>query len=102
MGVGLDRHVRRAADPGKRWNKPLLDTQFFLPDFTKIDRPLVVGAALFGIGWGMSGICPGPAIALIAFWPPHLLVYLVALFLGSYGGAALMNGWADKRLALAR
>jgi len=87
---------------GKRWGKPLLDTKFSLPEFTKIDRPLVIGSALFGIGWGMSGICPGPAISLIAFWPPHLLVYLVALFLGSYGGAAAMTGWSDKRLALAR
>jgi hypothetical protein len=87
---------------GKRLDKPLLDTKFYLPEFTKIDRPLVVGAALFGVGWGMSGICPGPAISLIAFWPPHILVYLVALFVGSYAGAAAMTGWSGKGLALAR
>ncbi len=40
----------------------------------------------------MSGICPGPAISLIAFWPPHLLVYLVALFVGSYAGAVVDAG----------
>ena len=45
---------------------------------------------IFGVGWGMSGICPGPAISLIAFWPPNLLVYLLALFVGSYGGTVLM------------
>jgi uncharacterized membrane protein YedE/YeeE len=62
----------------------------------------VIGAALFGIGWGMSGICPGPAISLIAFWPNNLLIFLVALFAGSYAGALIIPSGRDKRLALAR
>ena len=70
---------------GKRRGAPLFDTAFHEPEFNQIDTPLVVGAALFGVGWGMSGICPGPAISLIAFWPQYLLIYLVALFVGSYG-----------------
>ena len=64
---------------GKARGKPLLDTSFHEPEFNKIDAPLVGGAALFGIGWGMSGICPGPAISLMAFWPQYLLIYLIAL-----------------------
>ena len=71
-------------------------------EFHHIDAPLLVGAALFGVGWGMSGICPGPAIALIAFWPDNLLIFLVALFAGSYAGALVIPSGRDKRLALAR
>lgn len=70
---------------------PLFDIRFHEPIYKQIDLPLVAGSVLFGIGWGMSGICPGPAIALIAFWPSNLLIFLVALFVGSYGGTVLMN-----------
>jgi uncharacterized membrane protein YedE/YeeE len=81
---------------------PLFASRFHEPEFTKIDTPLIAGAALFGIGWGMSGICPGPAISLIAFWPQYILVYLLALFVGSYGGSVIIPSGGDKRLALAR
>lgn len=87
---------------GRARGKPLLDVQFHEPEFNRIDRPLVIGAALFGIGWGMSGICPGPAISLIAFWPQYLPVYLLALFVGSYGGSFIIPSGREKRLALAR
>jgi uncharacterized membrane protein YedE/YeeE len=83
-------------------SKPVFDAEFHEPEFTHIDAPLVGGAVLFGIGWGMSGICPGPAISLIAFWPPDLLLFLVAMFIGSYAGALVIPSGHDKRLALAR
>jgi uncharacterized membrane protein YedE/YeeE len=87
---------------GQRREKPAFDASFHEPEFTRIDTPLVAGAALFGIGWGMSGICPGPAISLIAFWPQYLLIYLLALFVGSYGGSIVIPSGRDKRLALAQ
>ena len=87
---------------GKARGRPTFDVEFHLPDFTRVDRPLVVGAALFGVGWGMSGICPGPAISLVAFWPQNLAVYLLALFLGSYGGSFFVPSGRDGRLALAQ
>ena len=87
---------------GKRRGAPVFDTAFHEPEFNKIDTPLVAGAALFGVGWGMSGICPGPAISLIVFWPQYLLIYLLALFVGSYGGSIVIPSGRDKRLALAR
>jgi uncharacterized protein len=87
---------------GRARTKPAFDTSFHEPEFTKIDTPLVAGAALFGIGWGMSGICPGPAISLIAFWPQYLLIYLLALFVGSYGGSVIIPSGRQKRLAVAR
>ena len=82
--------------------KPMFDTSFHQPEFTKIDLPLVAGAAVFGVGWGMSGICPGPAISLLAFWPHYLPIYLLALFAGSYGGSIIIPSGRQKRLALAR
>lgn len=81
---------------------PLFDSTFHEPEFKRIDTPLVAGAALFGVGWGMSGICPGPAISLIGFWPENLAIFLVALFAGSCAGALVMPSGHDKRLALAR
>ena len=87
---------------GKTQGRPVFDVQFHQPEFTKIDRPLVLGAALFGIGWGMSGICPGPAISLIAFWPQNLLIYLLALFIGSYGGSFVIPSGREKRLAMSQ
>jgi uncharacterized membrane protein YedE/YeeE len=86
----------------KRRAAPLFDTAFHEPEFRKIDSPLVIGAALFGVGWGMSGICPGPAISLVAFWPDNLMVYLAALFVGSYAGAFVMPSGRDRRLAVAQ
>ena len=50
----------------------------------------------------MSGICPGPAISLIAFWPDDLLIFLVALFVGSYAGRLRHSERRDKRLGVAR
>ncbi len=87
---------------GRHIEAPAFDTSFHEPEFRSIDRPLVLGSALFGIGWGMSGICPGPAISLIAFWPPDLLVFLAAMFIGSYAGALVIPSGHDKRLALAQ
>ena len=87
---------------GRRRKTPVFDTTFHEPEFSHIDKRLVGGAALFGIGWGMSGICPGPAISLMAFWPQYLPVFLVALFVGSYGGSIIVPSGHDKRLALAK
>ena len=87
---------------GKARTRPAFDTRFHEPEFNKIDTPPVAGAAMFGVGWGMSGICPGPAVSLIAFWPQYLLIYLLALFVGSYGGSVIIPSGRQKRLALAR
>ncbi len=86
----------------KRRDTPMFDTKFYEPEFHHIDAPLIAGAALFGIGWGMSGICPGPAISLIAFWPNDLLILLLAIFAGSYTGALIIPSGSERRLALAR
>jgi len=81
---------------------PAFDDRFHEPEYTRVDAPLIAGSVLFGIGWGMSGICPGPAISLIAFWPENLLIYLLALFAGSYGGSIVIPSGRDRRMAVAR
>ena len=80
-----------AVQYSKRLDKPLFDATFHQPDYTRIDLPLVLGSALFGVGWGMSGICPGPAISLLAFLPENIWLFLAAMFLGSFLGSFVMK-----------
>lgn len=60
----------------RRMTQPLLGERFSIPDGRSLDRPLLVGAVLFGIGWGLVGFCPGPAIAglVLGSWQPWLFV----------------------------
>ncbi|MEP3279742.1 MAG: YeeE/YedE family protein [Stappiaceae bacterium] len=59
-----------------RQTQPLFSAQFFVPQRSDIDRNLVAGSAIFGIGWGMAGFCPGGAIPALGFgyWEPVLFV----------------------------
>lgn len=70
---------------------PVLDDQFHLPRTSVIDARLITGAALFGIGWGMAGYCPGPALALLGFANPEALWFLPALLAG-----ASLQRWLDR------
>jgi Predicted transporter component len=67
----------------KRREKPVLFDDIQVPAPGVIDRPLVIGSAIFGVGWGIAGLCPGPAFASILLEPVAILPYLVALFVGS-------------------
>lgn len=66
-----------------RMGRPVLAERFILTKETRIDRAVIAGAVLFGIGWGISGYCPGPAIALIASPNWELLAFLPAAVLGA-------------------
>jgi uncharacterized membrane protein YedE/YeeE len=63
---------------------PILDTDFHLPTATMLDRRLIIGAAIFGIGWGLAGYCPGPAIASLGSGSLHVYLFVVALLVGGY------------------
>ncbi len=63
---------------------PLIEPVFRLPTAKDIDGPLLVGAAIFGIGWGISGYCPGPAIASLAAPNWETWIFLPAVFLGAF------------------
>jgi uncharacterized membrane protein YedE/YeeE len=86
---------------GRSRQAPLNDTAFHEPEYRRIDAPLIGGAVLFGLGWGMSGICPGPAISLIAFQPDGLWYFLIAMFVGSLAGGAIIPSGHDRRAAQA-
>jgi uncharacterized membrane protein YedE/YeeE len=62
---------------------PLLDTRFHLASAKKVDLPLIAGAVLFGIGWGLAGYCPGSAITSIGFANPEALWIVPAMLAGA-------------------
>lgn len=61
---------------------PLFADDFQLPTASAIDRPLILGAALFGVGWGLVGLCPGPAITAIAIAPGAVAIFVAAMLSG--------------------
>ncbi|MDE2239882.1 MAG: YeeE/YedE family protein [Rhodospirillales bacterium] len=61
---------------------PLAAERFNLPDTTKLDARLISGAVLFGIGWGVAGLCPGPAITDLALAPRPAFVFVLAMLAG--------------------
>ncbi|MER0238650.1 DUF6691 family protein [Fulvimarina sp. MAC8] len=61
---------------------PLILADFQVPTRNDIDAPLLTGAALFGIGWGIGGFCPGPAWTALALAEPGTLVFLPAMLIG--------------------
>lgn len=80
-GLGFPLVLRRS--------KPVLGDSFSLPMRRDIDRDLLTGAALFGVGWGIAGYCPGPAIAALLIHPAEAIPFLLAMLAG---------GWAQARL----
>lgn len=73
----------------KRHQRTLLGASLELPQARHLDRRLLLGAALFGAGWGMAGICPGPALVLLA--QGKALIFVLAMLAGM-GLHALVNG----------
>ena len=62
---------------------------FFALDFpalpSLVDRPLIAGALIFGVGWGLSGFCPGPAVVAAGFGDWHVWLFLAAMLVGMLG-----------------
>ena len=67
----------------KKREKPLVFDDIQVPIHDVIDRPLVIGSVMFGIGWGVSGLCPGPAFASVLKEPTIIIPYVITLVLGS-------------------
>lgn len=65
-------------------DRPLLAPKFALPTKSDLDAKLLSGAALFGIGWGIAGLCPGPALADLALEPAPAAVFVAAMALGMW------------------
>lgn len=82
------------AIPSFRWarrhDKPVLDSRFHLTHKTALDKPLLIGAAVFGIGWGMTGYCPGPAFASLAIGNQEAFFMVASIYAG-FWVADLLN-----------
>jgi uncharacterized protein len=68
----------------RRRSSPLFAATFSLPTRTDIDPRLVTGAALFGIGWGLGGFCPGPAMTSLASGHRSVVIFVAAMVAGMY------------------
>ena len=64
--------------------RPVLGARYYLPTKADLDPQLLGGAVLFGIGWGIAGLCPGPAIANLASGSPQVLAFVVAMIAGMW------------------
>lgn len=80
---------------GYRWvlnrDKPIFATKFWLPQNRRIDTSLIGGAAIFGVGWGMAGLCPGPAIVGAATLNINVLLFCAAMIAGMKIHALMAN-----------
>jgi uncharacterized protein len=77
----------------KRRERPALATQSVWPTKIDIDRPLAIGALLFGSGWGLVGLCPGPALENLATLSPRVIAFVVAMA----AGMVLCDFWQEYR-----
>ena len=65
-----------------RMVRPLVADQFHLPSASDLTPRLIGGAALFGIGWGIAGLCPGPGIAALVIEPAAAAIFVIAMLAG--------------------
>ena len=71
--------------------KPIHEENFYLPIYKNIDFKLIGGSAIFGIGWGIGGLCPGPSIAILSsnFFPSF--IFTISMLIGLFLGKKLIN-----------
>lgn len=73
----------------KRKEKPLISGSFMPSIQSPIDKPLIIGASLFGLGWGLYGYCPGPAITALTYGQLDTLIFIIAMFFGMFSAKRL-------------
>jgi uncharacterized protein len=74
--------------------RPILVLRYAWPTRTDIDVPLVIGATLFGVGWGLVGLCPGPALENLATLSTRVIAFVAAMTLGM-----VLHGWWQTQSA---
>ena len=97
MGGALAVYVPAYILIRRRRRTPIFSRRFVVPVGEQIDARLVSGATLFGVGWGIAGFCPGPAIVSLAGLTPAALVFMPAMVVG-----ALLVRWSLQRRAAIR
>ena len=73
----------------RRFAHPLAAPVFHWPQSTTIDKPLLMGAALFGAGWAVAGYCPGPALVAAGALNPVAIVFVLAMLAGGFAQRAI-------------
>ena len=68
----------------KNNDKPVFADSFSYSNNKELNKKLIIGSSLFGAGWGLAGLCPGPAIASLALLNPSSLIFVIAMFVGFY------------------
>ena len=68
----------------KNKEKPIFSSSFSISNKKEIDKKLIIGSILFGAGWGLVGLCPGPAITSIALLNMSSVTFVIAMFVGFY------------------
>ena len=68
----------------KNNNKPVFADSFSYSNNKELNKKLIIGSSLFGAGWGLAGLCPGPAIASLALLNPSSLIFVITMFVGFY------------------
>ena len=66
----------------RRKKTPLLDTKFHLPTKTEITKPLIIGSMIFGMGWGLAGYCPGPAVTSVGAGSVSAAIFTFSMLSG--------------------
>ncbi|MEP5152102.1 DUF6691 family protein [Planktotalea sp.] len=75
---------------------PIFDKRFYIPTKTDLDLQLIGGSALFGIGWGIAGFCPGGALPALGTGRAEVLIFVVAMLAGIYAAKMLQAALAQK------
>lgn len=66
----------------KKRSRPILEDKFRIPTSKLVDWRLIIGASIFGIGWGLAGFCPGPAIVALSSGKPAVIIFVVSMCIG--------------------
>ena len=71
--------------------RPILEQRFHVPAASEIDRPLLIGSAIFGLGWGFAGFCPGPAITSLGLAATGTLIFVPSMLIGIAAASLLRH-----------
>lgn len=70
---------------------PIFDNKFYLPTRNNIDSSLITGAIIFGVGWGISGFCPGPAVTSLVQLNFNPFIFIFAFIIGSFSSKLMQK-----------
>jgi uncharacterized membrane protein YedE/YeeE len=82
-----------------RQPRPIFGERFLLPTVTELDFRIVAGPAIFGIGWGLAGLCPGPAFVALGYGTSASILFVIAMFCGMAIARTFANQPSGSSLA---